>query len=154
MKRWLVGCLVLVLGCLLLTACGSDSTSSTSGTSQSVSSSGSGAQSTSAQTVNIIEGEMYIKSNVSSFKVGVPYHFVIKNGGRTDHEFTIAKKVPGGDEDARDAASIKDVDNIHPGQSVTFDFTFKDPAPSVGMEFECSYPGHYEHGMHMDIKVQ
>jgi len=97
---------------------------------------------------------MYIKSDVSSFTVGTPYHFVVKNEGKQLHEFTIAKKVPGGNQDSRDAASVKDVDNIQGGQTVTFDFTFKDPAPSVGMEFECSYPGHYEMGMHMDITVK
>jgi uncharacterized cupredoxin-like copper-binding protein len=112
-------------------------------------SSGSG-----AQTVNILEGDMYIKSDVTSFKVGTPYHFVVKNEGKVLHEFTIAKKVPGGNQDSRDAASVKDVDNIQPGQTSTFNLTFKDPAPPVGMEFECSYPGHYEMGMHMDITVK
>jgi hypothetical protein len=34
-----------------------------------------------------------------------------------------------------------------------FDFTFKDPAPPVGIELECSYPGHYEKGVHIDITV-
>jgi uncharacterized cupredoxin-like copper-binding protein len=96
---------------------------------------------------------MYIQSDVTSFKVGTPYHFVVKNEGNVMHEFTIAKKVPGGNQDSRDAASVKDVDNIEPGQTITFDFTFKEPAPPVGMELECSYPGHYEKGMHIDIAV-
>jgi len=97
---------------------------------------------------------MYIKSDVTTFKVGTPYRFVVKNEGKAEHEFTIAKKVPGGDEKARDAVSLKDVDDIQPGQTSTFDFTFKDPAPAAGMEFECSYPGHYEMNMHMDVAVQ
>jgi uncharacterized cupredoxin-like copper-binding protein len=62
--------------------------------------------------------------------------------------------VRSGDQGARDAVSLKDVDDIDAGQTKTFDFTFKDPAPPEGMEFECSYPGHYEKNMHMDITVQ
>ncbi len=168
MKHWLVGALLLMLGCVVFAACGgfdsqssnslSSNSSSNSSGSQNASSQGasSGMQSSGsgAQTVNILEGDMYIKSDVTSFKVGTPYHFVVKNEGKVLHEFTIAKKVPGGNQDSRDAASVKDVDNIQPGQTSTFDLTFKDPAPSVGMEFECSYPGHYEMGMHMDITVK
>ena len=175
MKRWFIGCVLLVLVCLAIAACG-DSTSQSSNSassgastpsnsSQSASSqSGSSStpststntqsSSTGAQTVHITEGEMYIHSDMSSFKVGTPYHFVVKNEGKVLHEFTVAKKVPGGNQDSRDAASIQDVDNIKPGQTVTFDLTFKEPAPATGMEFECSYPGHYEMGMHMDITVK
>jgi uncharacterized cupredoxin-like copper-binding protein len=82
------------------------------------------------------------------------YQYTRRNEGQKLHEFTIAKKVPGGNQGDRDAASVKDVDDIQPGQTSTFDLTFKEPAPSVGMEFECSYPGHYEMGMHLDITVQ
>jgi uncharacterized cupredoxin-like copper-binding protein len=162
MKRWFGSCVLLVLVCIVFAACsasvslGSASTSSglytQSNVSQGVSSRSSSAGT--PQTVNVLEGEMYIKSDVTSFTVGTPYHFVVKNQGQVVHEFTIAKKVPGGNQAARDAASIKDVDNIQPGQTVTSDLTFTQPAPPVGMEFECSYPGHYEMGMHMDITVK
>ena len=143
MKRWVIVVSILcAISCTALAACGDSSSSSTQSTSSS------------AQTVNILVGEMYVKSDVTSFKVGTPYHFVVKNEGTTTHEFTIAKKVPGGNQDSRDAASVKDVDNVDAGKTASFDFTFTDPAPSAGMEFECSYPGHYEMGMHMDITVQ
>ncbi len=162
MKRWLAGLLLLVLGCVMLTACGgSDSqstsaSSSTGSTSQSSGAQNSSSSSTSsgAQTVHITEGEMYIKSDVVEFKVGTPYHFIVKNEGKMPHEFTIAKKVPGGNQDSRDAASVKDVDNINGGQTATVDYTFTKAAPAEGMEFECSYPNHYEMGMHMDITVK
>jgi uncharacterized cupredoxin-like copper-binding protein len=167
MKRWLIGALLLVLGGVVLAACGgsesqsssssSSGSSSTSSDSQKASSqgesSGTPSSGSGAQTVTILEGDMSIKSDMTSFKVGTPYHFVVKNEGKVVHEFTIAKKVPGGNQDARDAASVKDVDNIAPGQTSRFDFTFQDPAPAVGMELECSYPGHYEMGMHLDITV-
>ena len=151
MKRWVIVSILCVVGCVVLAACGgSDSQSSNSSpSSSSTQSSNSG-----TQTVNVVEGEMYIKSDVTSFKVGTLYHFVVKNEGKNLHEFTIAKKVPGGNQDSRDAASVKDADNLQPGQTDTFDFTFKEPAPAAGMEFECSYPNHYEMGMHIDIAVQ
>src|SRR5262245_24283753 len=87
MKRWFVGCVLLVLGCIVLTACGGsaslDSIITSSGSStQSNGSQSASSQSSSAgtpQTVNVLEGEMYIKSDVSNFTVGTPYHFVVKN---------------------------------------------------------------------------
>jgi uncharacterized cupredoxin-like copper-binding protein len=148
MKRWVIVSILSIVSCIALAACG-ESNSQSSNSSSSPSSS-----SANAQTVNILLGEMYIKSDITSFKVGTPYHLVLKNEGKVIHEFTIAKKVPGGDQNSRDSASVKDVDNIQPGQTTTFDFTFQEPAPSAGMEFECSYPGHYEMGMHQDITVQ
>jgi uncharacterized cupredoxin-like copper-binding protein len=163
MKCWLINAVSLALGCIMLTACGGSADQSTNSSSASSSSQSSESQSynpgvqnsgTGPQTVHIFEGEMDIKSDVTNFKVGVPYHFEVTNKGKVLHEFTIAKKVPGGDEDSRDAASVKDVDNIEPGHTATFDFTFKEPAPPAGMEFECSYPGHYEMGMRMDITVK
>jgi uncharacterized cupredoxin-like copper-binding protein len=148
MKRLFVVSILAIVGCLVMAACG-DSNSQSSNSSSSTPGTSSG-----AQTVNVLLGEMYVKSDITSFKAGTAYHFVVKNEGKVLHEFTIAKKVPGGNQDDRDAASVKDVDNIQPGQTSTFDLTFKEPAPSAGMEFECSYPGHYEKGMHLDITVQ
>ena len=175
MKCWLVSCILLALGCAALAACGGSysqgSNSSSSGwsstpggsqnsSSQSASSStpdsSSSVQTSSSgdQTVHISEGEMYIKSDVTSFKVGTLYHFVVKNEGNILHNLVIARKVPGGNQDARNAAAIKETDTIQPGQTTAFDLTFKGPAPSEGMEFECGYPGHYEMGMHMNITVK
>src|SRR5690348_6778040 len=37
--------------------------------------------------VRITEDEFHIASSVKTFAPGVPYHFVIKNNGRTTHEF-------------------------------------------------------------------
>ncbi|TMC20234.1 MAG: hypothetical protein E6J34_13160 [Chloroflexi bacterium] len=150
MKHWLLVTILLLLGSLVLVACGgTENPATTNPTTSSTQSSGS-----SAQTVNVLLGEMYVKSDVTSFKVGTPYHFVVKNEGKVVHEFTIAKKVIEGNEKARDAASLKDVDNIASGQTTSFDYAFKEPAPAAGMEFECSYPGHYEMGMHTDITVK
>jgi uncharacterized cupredoxin-like copper-binding protein len=171
MKRWLVSCILLALGCAVLAACGSsysqgsNNWSSTPGGSQNSSpqSSSSSMPDTSSsvqnsssgdQTVHILEGEMYVKSDVINFKVGTLYHFVVKNAGNILHNFVIARKVPGSNQDGRNTAAIKETDNIQPGQTTAFDLTFKEPSPTEGMEFECGYPGHYEMGMHMDIIVK
>jgi uncharacterized cupredoxin-like copper-binding protein len=147
MQRWLIGALLLTLGCVVFAACGGSDNQSSSVGSSSVSSAG-------AQTVHVTEGDMSIKSDVASFTVGTPYHFVIKNEGAIEHEFTIVKKMAATSEKVRDAQALKDVDGIQPGKEATLDLTFKDPAPPSGMEFECSVPGHYEMGMHMDITVK
>lgn len=151
MKHWVIVSILCIVGCIVLAACGDSHGQSSNSSPSPTSTQSSGSA---AQTVNVLLGEMYIKSDMTNFKVGTPYHFVVKNEGQVLHEFTIAKKVPGGNQDTRDAASVKDIDNIQSGQTTSFDFTFKEPAPAAGMEIECSYPGHYEQGMHMDISVQ
>lgn len=101
-------------------------------------------------------GEMYFKPTLTTFKVGQPYKFVLVNEGKVPHEFTIAppRKV-GQDEKDEDATSLLDVDQLKGGQSRTLDvFTFTKPAPAGLLEFECSYPGHYEGGMHTSIVVE
>ncbi len=50
-------------------------------------------------------------------------------------------------------AAVVDMHGIQPGQTFMFNYTFTQPAPAVGMTIKCSYPGHYEQGMHIDITV-
>ena len=108
------------------------------------------------QEVRVVMDEMYFKSTLTTFKVGQPYKFVLVNEGKVPHEFTIAppRKAGQGEKD-EDTASLLDVDQLAGGQSRTLDvFTFKKPAPTGTLEFECSYPGHYEDGMHTPIIVE
>jgi uncharacterized cupredoxin-like copper-binding protein len=101
-------------------------------------------------------GEMYFKPAITTFKVGQPYKFILVNEGKQPHEFTIAPpRKAGQTEKDEDAASLLDVDQLAGGQTKTLDpFTFKQAAPAGTLEFECSYPGHYEMGMHTSIVVE
>jgi uncharacterized cupredoxin-like copper-binding protein len=139
MKRFhLLSCLVLLLSWpFALSACGGGE-------------SGSG-----PQEVRVVMGDMYFKPDMTTFKVGKAYRFVLVNEGKVKHEFTIAPpRKAGQTEKDEDAVSLIDADDIQPGETKNIDFTFKDAAPAGTLEFECSYPGHYEGGMHTGIVVE
>ena len=133
-------CLFLFTLVSALSACGGDS-----GTSNT----------TAPQKVRIVMGEMYFKPAITTFKVGQHYKLELVNEGAIIHEFVIApvRKASQTREDL-DNLSLFHADQISAGQSMTVDFTFKQPAPSGTLEFECSYPGHYEAGMHTPIVVE
>jgi uncharacterized cupredoxin-like copper-binding protein len=152
MKHHAFPFLALSLLTLILVACGSSEPATT--TTSEGTSAGNGTST--PQEVRVVMGEMYFKPTLTTFKVGQPYKFVLINEGKEPHEFTIAppRKAGQGEKD-EDAASLLDVDQLAGGQSRTLDvFTFKKPAPAGTLEFECSYPGHYEGGMHTPIIVE
>ena len=162
MKRLLLSlCGLLLL--LVLAACGGDSGSTTNatggGTNGSTAATSSGGSADSGtktpQEVRVPMGEMYFKPSITTFKVGQPYKFVLTNEGKVPHEFTIAPpRKSGQTEKDEDAKSLVDTDQLAGGQSRTINYTFKEPAPAGTLEIECSYPGHYEGGMHVPIVVE
>ena len=135
-------CLFLMALVSVLSACGGDSTTTTSDL-------------TVPKVVNIPMGEMYFKPDITTFKVGQHYKFELANQGAVIHEFVITSVRQAGQsrEDLTNEA-LYHADQISPGQSMTVDFTFKKPAPAGTLEFECAYPGHYEAGMHTSIVIQ
>ncbi len=161
-------CAILLLLCamLALSACGGSDVTSTTTTSTNSSSSANatptrgGASNTSSSSssekeVHVTLGEMYFKPDTTTFKVGQAYKFILKNEGKTEHEFTIAPpRKAGGTEKTEDAESLIDSDNIKPGETREVDLTFHKAAPAGTLEIECSYPGHYEMGMHIGIVVE
>jgi uncharacterized cupredoxin-like copper-binding protein len=152
MKRHVFPFLALSLLTLVLVACGGSEPTTT--TTSEGTSAGNGTNT--PQEVRVVMGEMYFKPTLTTFKVGQPYKFVLVNEGKEPHEFTIAPpRKAGQDEKDEDAVSLLDVDQLAGGQSRTLDvFTFKKPASAGTFEFECSYPGHYEGGMHTPIIVE
>jgi uncharacterized cupredoxin-like copper-binding protein len=146
MKHRTLPFLLLSLLLLVLAACGSSEPTTTSTTSEAKT----------PQEVRVVMGEMYFKPATTTFKVGQPYKFVLVNEGKNPHEFTIAPpRKAGQTETDLDKLSLLDTDNLDGGQTKTLEvFTFKDAAPAGTLEFECSYPGHYEGGMHMSIVVE
>ncbi len=143
---------VLSLLILVLTACGGSDTTATTTSAAS----GNSGSTSAPQEVRVVMGEMYFKPALTTFKVGQPYKFVIVNEGKVPHEFTVAPpRKAGQSEKDEDAASLLDSDQLAGGQSRTLDvFTFKQAAPAGTLELECSYPGHYEGGMHTPIVVE
>jgi uncharacterized cupredoxin-like copper-binding protein len=104
-----------------------------------------------------------IKSSVTEFKPGVPYHFMVSNEGQVGHEFMI---LPVSDELTMlgtSGMSMQDLDQmalmmipieeLSPGASVKADYTFASVPPGK-LELVCLTQGHYQAGMHIPITVK
>ena len=107
--------------------------------------------------VQVTEGDNWIKSNLTTFKVGVTYVFTITNTGNRAHSFSIshpAEKTTDGVNAARASALyLISQDVLTPGTVKTFEFTFKDPAPAGTLEFACLIVPHYKMGQLLSIVV-
>lgn len=106
--------------------------------------------------VNITLADNTIQASTTTFKVGVPYTFVIKNTGRHAHNFNINPpvSVAGSLEEALNKALLSvPQEQLAVGQTATATFTFPDSAAGQLLEFSCLIRKHYEDGMHVDITV-
>lgn len=117
----------------------------------------------SAETVTVTlggpTGEFTISTSQTTFRVGVPYHFVVTNSGVIPHEFLILPAGLAGGE-SQDTEQIHhvalatiDEESLPSGATVTIDVTFTDAAPMGETEFVCALAGHYDGGMHLPIEI-
>ena len=130
---------LLLMAALVLSACGGSS-----GTQGPV-------------TVTVTLTEFKITSSIDTFKVGVPYHFVVTNNGTVEHEFYIMPPESAQitqDQVKQDAVAGIPPAQLQAGQTATLDYTFTKAAPSGTLEFACHLPAHYDAGMHLPITVQ
>lgn len=109
-------------------------------------------------TVEVSETEFYIASSVTSFTPGTTYHFVIKNEGKTAHEFMIMPKSEGSMEGMpmgkMDHMALASISELGPGETKTLDYTFPESLAGSHPEFACYFPGHYEAGMKLGVTVK
>lgn len=108
--------------------------------------------------VQITLGDNWIQSSQTTFKVGVPYTFVITNTGRRNHRFDISKPAEKTTDAIREALAnallaISD-DDLPPGAQVTAEFTFSAPAAPGELEFACLIERHYKDGQYLAIVVE
>ena len=108
--------------------------------------------------VTITADDFSFQSSLTTFKVGVPYHFVVTNQGKVAHEIMLVQPIEPGkmDMEAMDKMALAHVeeDDLTPGTTQSFDYTFTEPAPAGQLEFSCHLPGHYEAGMKLPITVE
>jgi uncharacterized cupredoxin-like copper-binding protein len=108
--------------------------------------------------VQVTLHDFSIDSSLTTFSVGVPYHFVVTNKGAVDHEFAIMPPEQGaqGSETQLPSTALAGIlgKDLTPGATKTLDYTFTKAAPAGSLEFACHLPGHYEAGMHTPIVVQ
>jgi len=109
--------------------------------------------------VQVTEGDNWIKSDITTFKVGVPYVFTITNTGRRDHIFSISAPVTnitqsGMQAAAKSALVLVSDQQLSPGAVVTVEYTFTEPAPAGTLEFACLVLMHYRTGQFLPIVVE
>ena len=143
---------VVVAALLFLTACGTSASPA-----QSVANTGSGGQSAAGATeVDVTMGDYTIQSSLTTFKVGVPYKFVIINNGNHQHNFNISTPVDKtGSVDASLSSALLSVsqDKLPIGGGTTVVYTFPASAAGQDLEFACLIRLHYEKGMKLGITV-
>jgi uncharacterized cupredoxin-like copper-binding protein len=106
--------------------------------------------------VDVTLADNTIDSSLTTFKVGVPYTFVIKNTGRHAHNFNINTPVSmAGSLDAALSSALLAVkqDQLPVGATVTVEYTFPDSVVGQQLEFSCLIKRHYEDGMKLAITV-
>ena len=81
------------------------------------------------QQVSVTLSDFTIESSVTDFKVGVPYHFVVKNEGQIPHEVMLMaplEETPDMDMEEMDSMALAHVeaDDLPAGATATMDYTF------------------------------
>ena len=149
---------------LFLAACGSSAPTGQSqqpqqpAATQAAPAGGSGAQSSGGAPteVDVTLADNTIQSSLTTFKVGVPYRFVIVNNGNHLHDFNIATPVDkAGSLDAALSSALVAVpqDQLPIGGGTTVTYTFPASAAGQTLEMSCLIRRHYEDGMRLAITV-
>lgn len=136
---------LIVAIALLAAACGSGESDSDadSGNSNTV-------------VVHVTATEMKITSDLTTFKVGVPYRFEVTNKGTIPHEVMLVPPTDLTDMEQIDplALGMAEEEDLVPGATVSFDYTFTEKDLNGPLELACHVPGHYEAGMKLPITVE
>ena len=109
-----------------------------------------------SQEVRVTVSEYKITSSLTTFSPGTPYHFVVTNNGKVAHEFMImpmGMNMGGMSMDEMHKSALHMIDNMAPGETKTFDYTFASSMMGQTFEFACHLPGHYEAGMRLPMMV-
>ena len=109
-----------------------------------------------ATEVDVTLADNTIQSSLTTFKVGVPYTFVVKNTGHHAHDFNISTPVSiAGSYDAAASSALVSVNQnqLAVGATATVQYTFLASAAGAQLEFSCLIKRHYEDGMKLAITV-
>jgi len=136
--------LFFVLLLLVFVGCGRDGTTTSSGSP------------TGTRDVQVTLTDFKVSSSMTTFSAGTPYHFVVKNEGKTAHEFMVMQPMAMGNMpmDQRDKMAYTFIDTLTPGETKSVDYTFSSSAAGKNIEFSCHLSGHYEAGMKLPITVK
>ena len=107
--------------------------------------------------IEVTLSEFKFDISQTTFKVGTPYRFVVKNTGAVPHEFMISMPMmPGMNHGSAHSMAVATIfeDQLPAGATQTIDVTFDKPSTTGALEFACHVVGHYEAGMHLPITVE
>jgi uncharacterized cupredoxin-like copper-binding protein len=155
---------VIVAASMFLAACGNSAPTEQPqqpqqpAATQAAPAGGSGAQSSAGTPteVDVTLADNTIQSSLTTFRVGVPYRFVIVNNGNHLHDFNIATPVDkAGSLDAALSSALVSVpqDQLPIGGGTTVTYTFPASAAGQTLEMSCLIRRHYEDGMRLAIQV-
>jgi uncharacterized cupredoxin-like copper-binding protein len=147
----------VVLAVFFLAACGTSAPAASEPVSTQAASGGGASTSAGGATeVDVTLADNTIQSSLATFKVGVPYRFVIINNGNHLHNFNINTPVDvAGSQDAALSSALLTVtqDKLPIGGGTTVEYTFPASAAGQKLEFSCLIRRHYEDGMRLAITV-
>jgi hypothetical protein len=151
MKNFRLALGIVLVGLLaFLASCGTNTTSSGSQTGQTTTATSQTGQTTStgAQTVSVMMFDDHITSSLTTFTPGMPYHFVVTNKGSHPYAFAMMsqdreQEMEHMTQQERHRAALYMYDNIAPGQTMMFDYTFSQSMMGMGqhLEFACFEQG-------------
>lgn len=142
--RLILGCF-LVTFILVLTACGSSSATSPAQSTPSGS-----------QNVQVTITGTSMMSSLSTFAPGMSYHFVVTNSGNVPYVFLMAPmgmSMGNMSIDQMHHAALYMYDQIAPGETKAFDYTFAQSAAGNQFQFTCYPLGHVEMSMQIPFMV-
>ena len=110
--------------------------------------------------VGVIEGEYFVRPELTTFQVGQTYIFAVGNEGQEVHEFVIepagseeeaALEAEEGAEDEENGEEREaEIEDIAPGQTAELEWTFTEPGD---FQFACHLLDHYQRGMVVEVEV-
>jgi hypothetical protein len=140
-KRHLLGlCAALSVLLVVLAACGGSTTTTPSG----------------SQEVQVTLTDTTLTSSMTTFTPGMAYHFVVTNNGQHAQVFSM---VPMGMDmehmsmNAIRSNALHMIDNIAPGMTATFDYTFASSMMGRNFEFSCISSGNNTGWMRLPFMI-
>jgi uncharacterized cupredoxin-like copper-binding protein len=134
---------LLITGALAASACGTPVPSATATPPDPVE-------------VEITLADNTLTSSLTTFKVGVPYVFVIKNNGMHAHDFNInqPREIIKSLSDMIDGALLRvSTEELPAGGEATVEYIFPESAVDMTLELSCLILQHYIEGMRVAIQV-
>lgn len=164
MRRSITWLAVAFLG-LSAAGCGSSENAGTAGGGGEVTVTTASTATTAQETtpgqpvaVKVEAGDFFFHSSLTTFKVGVPYHFEVTNVGKIAHEFMIVKPIPAGTMkmEQMDKMAVGHIEegDLPAGATESVDVTFTKAYPSGTLEMGCHVGEHYQAGMRLPVVVE